>query len=38
MKKEGWFGPDGERLAHNWLAQKWNLYQNTHFQQFLRGE
>jgi ADP-ribosyl-[dinitrogen reductase] hydrolase len=38
MKKEGWSGPDGERLAHNWLAQKWNLYQNTHFQQFLRGE
>lgn len=38
MKKEGWSGPDGERLAHYWLAQEWNLYQNTHFQQFLRGE
>ena len=38
MKKEGWSGLDGERLAHNWLAQKWNLYQNTHFQRFLRGE
>jgi ADP-ribosyl-[dinitrogen reductase] hydrolase len=38
MKKESWSGPDGEQLAHNWLAQKWNLYQNTHFQHFLRGD
>ena len=38
MKREGWSGPDGERLAHDWLAQRWHLYRNTHFQQFLRGE
>jgi ADP-ribosyl-[dinitrogen reductase] hydrolase len=38
MKKEGWTGPDGEQLAHNWLAQKWHLYQNTHFRHFLRSE
>jgi len=38
MKKEGWTGPDGEQLAHNWLAQRWHLYQNTHFRHFLRGE
>jgi hypothetical protein len=38
MKKEGWFGHDGEQLAHNWLAQKWHLYQNTDFRHFLRGE
>ena len=31
MKKEGWTGPEGEQLAHNWLAQRWHLYQNTHF-------
>ena len=38
MKKEGWTGSEGEQLAHNWLAQKWHLYQNTHFRHFLRGE
>ena len=38
MKREGWTGPDGERLAHDWLTQRWHLYRNTHFQQFLRGE
>jgi len=38
MKKEGWTGPEGEQLAHNWLAQRWHLYQNTHFRHFLRGE
>ena len=35
MKKEGWSGADGEQRAHMWLSQKWNLYTNTHFRDYL---
>ena len=35
MKKEGWSGTDGEQRAHMWLSQKWNLYTNTHFRDYL---
>lgn len=35
MKKESWTGTNGEQYAHEWLAKKWWLYQNTNFQDFL---
>ena len=35
MNKEGWTGASGEQMAHVWLSQKWNMYTNTHFKQFL---
>lgn len=38
MHKEGWSGPKGEQLAHKWLSERWHLYRNTHFQQFLQTQ
>jgi ADP-ribosyl-[dinitrogen reductase] hydrolase len=38
MKKEGWSGLDGEKQAHEWLSNKWDLYRNTHFREFLVSE
>ena len=35
MKREGWTGAAGEQKAHEWLSQKWHMYTNTHFKQFL---
>jgi ADP-ribosyl-[dinitrogen reductase] hydrolase len=38
MQKEGWSGLDGEKKAHEWLSNKWGLYRNTHFREFLVSE
>jgi ADP-ribosyl-[dinitrogen reductase] hydrolase len=35
MKREGWSGAAGEQKAHDWLTNKWPLYANTHFKEFL---